>query len=136
MRYDEVAVPNIVRACAQLGIRSTFFVPGWCVERNPAMCETIVVGGHEVGLAGLHAPSAQQPDARRRTGLATAGLGRHRRAHRPTPPRLPAAHAAASAHMLDYLLSEGFLYDSPLANDHELSSSTFRRDRCLNSPTR
>ena len=35
LRYDEVAVPNIVRACAQIGIHSTFFVPGWCVNATP-----------------------------------------------------------------------------------------------------
>ncbi len=119
LRYDEVAVPNIVRACAQIGIHSTFFVPGWCVERYPEMCETIVAGGHEVAYHGyMHeAPNSQTPDGelawQRRASDAIAALTGRR------PVGCRAAHAGASAHTMDYLLSEGFLYDSSLANDHD-----------------
>ena len=80
------------------------------------------------------APNSQTPDGelawqRRASDAIVALTGRR-------PVGCRAARAAASAHTLDYLLSEGFLYDSSFANDHELSSSTFGRDRCLNSPAR
>jgi peptidoglycan/xylan/chitin deacetylase (PgdA/CDA1 family) len=119
VRYDEVAVPNIVRASAELGIQSTFFVPGWVVERYPAMCETIVAGGHEVAYHGyMHeAPNSQTPDGelawQRRSSDAIVALTGRR------PVGCRAAHAGASARTMDYLLSEGFLYDSSLANDHD-----------------
>ena len=134
VRYDEVAVPNIARACAQLGIRSTFFVQGWCVERNPAMCATIVVGGHEVACQGyMHeAPNSHTPHGelawhRRASDAIVALTGRR-------PVGCRAAHAAASAHTLDYLLSEGFLYDSSLANDHEPFLPDLRAGSLLELP--
>ena len=88
LRYDEVAVPNIVRACAQLEIHSTFFVPGWCVERYPAMCETIVAGGHEVAYHGyMHeAPNSQTPEGEL-AWQQRASRG-NRSAHRSSPRRL------------------------------------------------
>jgi peptidoglycan/xylan/chitin deacetylase (PgdA/CDA1 family) len=119
LRYDEVAVPNIVRACAQLDIHSTFFVPGWCVERYPTMCEAIVAGGHEVAYHGyMHeAPNSQTPEGelawQQRASSAIAALTGRR------PVGCRAAHAGTSAHTMDYLLGEGFLYDSSLANDHD-----------------
>jgi peptidoglycan/xylan/chitin deacetylase (PgdA/CDA1 family) len=134
VRYGEVAVPNILRACAQLGIRSTFFVPGWCVERNPAMCETIVAGGHEGAYQGYmpEAPNSQTPDGdlawqRRASDAIVALTGRR-------PVGCRAAHAGASAHTMDYLLSEGFLYDSSLANDHEPFLLALRAGSLLELP--
>ncbi len=119
VRYDEIAVPNIVRAWAQRGIRSTFFVPGWCAERNPAMCETIVAGGHEVAYHGyMHEASNSQTTNGelawqwRPSDAIVALTGRR-------PVGCRAAHTGASAHTMDYPLSEGFLYDSSLANDHD-----------------
>jgi peptidoglycan/xylan/chitin deacetylase (PgdA/CDA1 family) len=119
LRYDEVAVPNIAHACADLGIRSTFFLPGWCIERYTAMCETIVAGGHELALHGyLHErPNSQIPEAelallQRSTEAIVALTGRRSAGWR-------APHASPSQYSLGYLVSEGFLYDSSLANDHD-----------------
>ena len=118
LRYDEVAVPNIVQACADLGIRGTFFLPGWCIERYPAMCETIVQGGHEVALHGyIHERSnTQLPEAElallQRSNAAVVALTGKRSAGWRAP------HLSPSLYTLDYLISEGFLYDSSLQNDH------------------
>jgi peptidoglycan/xylan/chitin deacetylase (PgdA/CDA1 family) len=36
LRYGpEVAVPRIVDAFERLGLRQTFFIPGWCMEQYP-----------------------------------------------------------------------------------------------------
>ncbi|HTW99842.1 MAG TPA: polysaccharide deacetylase family protein [Acidimicrobiales bacterium] len=118
-RYDEVAVPNIVAACAELDIRSTFFVPGWCIEHYPDVCRAIADGGHEVAHHGyLHeGPNSQLPEAElawlRRGADAIESLA----GKRPVGWRAP--HAAPSAVSMDYLVREGFTYDSSLANDHD-----------------
>jgi hypothetical protein len=64
LRYDEVAVPEIVKVLDGFGIRQTFLVCAWCIERYPAMCEPIVASGHEIAYHGyLHeAPSEQPPE--------------------------------------------------------------------------
>ncbi len=50
-----VGVPKILEVLARYGLRSTFFIPGWTVEAHPAMCESIVKAGHEIGHHGyLH----------------------------------------------------------------------------------
>lgn len=54
LRYGpEVAVPRIVESFARLGMKQTFFVPGWCVERYPRAVELIYRGGHEIGHHGF-----------------------------------------------------------------------------------
>lgn len=49
----QVAVPRIVETYRRLGIRQTFFIPAWCIERYPAAIETILSGGHEIGHHGF-----------------------------------------------------------------------------------
>ena len=62
LRYGPlVVIPRICRLWDHFGIKQTFFVPGWCVERYPEAMECIVSNGHEVGHHGyLHeSPNAQ-----------------------------------------------------------------------------
>jgi peptidoglycan/xylan/chitin deacetylase (PgdA/CDA1 family) len=50
-----VAIPRILALLKKYDIHSTFFVPGWIADRYPAMCESILEGGHEIGHHGyLH----------------------------------------------------------------------------------
>ncbi len=37
-----------------LGLRATFFVPGWVADAYPAMAEAILRDGHEIGHHGYH----------------------------------------------------------------------------------
>jgi peptidoglycan/xylan/chitin deacetylase (PgdA/CDA1 family) len=118
-RYDEVAVPRIVQTCADLGISSTFFVPGWCIERYRSMCDVIVAGGHEVAHHGyIHeAPNSQTAEAelawlRRASDAIVSLTGK-------SPAGWRAPHACPSRYSMDYLVREGFAYDSSLANDHD-----------------
>ena len=39
LRYDEVAVPRILRLYRDLGIKQTFFFPGWCIENYRHLVE-------------------------------------------------------------------------------------------------
>src|SRR5262249_14356430 len=53
LRYDaEVAVPRLLGLLRRYGLRQTFFVPGWCVERYPRAVEAILADGHELGHHG------------------------------------------------------------------------------------
>jgi peptidoglycan/xylan/chitin deacetylase (PgdA/CDA1 family) len=53
LRYGPtVGVPRILETYAQLDIRQTFFVPGWCAEVYPEAVEKIHAAGHEIGLHG------------------------------------------------------------------------------------
>lgn len=56
LRYGpQIGVPRIVELCKDMGVKHTFFVPGWCAEQYPEAIELMVKGGHEVALHGyLH----------------------------------------------------------------------------------
>ena len=50
-----VAIPRIVETYRRLGIRQTFFIPGWCMEKYPEAVECILKDGHEIAHHGyLH----------------------------------------------------------------------------------
>ena len=51
----KTGMPRILDALDRYGIKTCIFIPGWIVERYPALCEDIVRRGHEVGHHGyLH----------------------------------------------------------------------------------
>ena len=61
-----VAVPRLVEMYKRYEIRQTFFMPGWVMERYPAIVEAIVEGGHEIGLHGyIHELANGQPTLER-----------------------------------------------------------------------
>lgn len=117
LRFDEVAVPRIVEVLDRYGIKQTFFVVAWCIERYPEMCRPIVESGHEIAHHGyLHeAPNGQSRDGelhwlQRGCDVIESFAGK-----RPTGWRAP--HAALSEYSLDLLIEEGFEYDSSLMAD-------------------
>ncbi len=48
----QIGVPRIIELCKELGVKHTFFVPGWCAEQYPEAIELMVKNGHEVALHG------------------------------------------------------------------------------------
>ena len=66
-RYGpQVAVPRILETYRRLGIKQSFFIPGWCIETYPDAIEAILAGGHEIGHHGyLHEDPIDAPDQRR-----------------------------------------------------------------------
>jgi peptidoglycan/xylan/chitin deacetylase (PgdA/CDA1 family) len=42
-------VPRLLAMLADLGLRATFFVPGWTLERWPRLADDIAGAGHELG---------------------------------------------------------------------------------------
>jgi peptidoglycan/xylan/chitin deacetylase (PgdA/CDA1 family) len=48
-------IPRILRVLDRLGVRATFFIPGYSAERSPGICRAIRDAGHEIAHHGyLH----------------------------------------------------------------------------------
>jgi peptidoglycan/xylan/chitin deacetylase (PgdA/CDA1 family) len=69
LRYDEVAVPAILDLYERLGLKQTFFVPGWCVERYPDLVRQIIEAGHELAAHGYQHELAHELDPARERAL-------------------------------------------------------------------
>jgi peptidoglycan/xylan/chitin deacetylase (PgdA/CDA1 family) len=116
LRYGpEVAVPRLVDALGRLGLRQTFFVPGWCVEQYPRAVQLVLDHGHEVAHHGyMHEKINQLSREEERTVFLRAldaivkATGRRPRGFR-------APSGAFSRHTLDFLVEEGLDYDASLA---------------------
>ena len=64
LRYGpEIATPRILDMYRRFGLRQTFFVPAWCIERYPHTMEMILRDGHEIGHHGyLHEHPNELPE--------------------------------------------------------------------------
>jgi len=118
LRYGAlIAIPRICRVYRDLGLKQTFFVPGWCVERYPAAAEAIVAGGHEIGHHGyLHeSPNAQSADVERY--WFERALDAYDRVLGIRPVGFRAPLNEFSKHTLALLAEAGIRYDSSLMGD-------------------
>ena len=113
----KVGVPKVLELLEEVGIRATFFVPGWTAEKHTGRVEAILAAGHEVGHHGyLH----EWPDPDDPEGEVTAldrGLEALEKTVgvRPKGYRSPAGES--SDNMIQLLADRGFLYDTSLMDD-------------------
>ena len=115
LRYGpEVAIPRILAAFRQFGLRQTFFIPAWCIETYPKAIDMILEGGHEIGQHGYfhERPNALSREQERECLQSASESIRRRTGGRPRGFRAPSY--AFSRHTLDLLLAEGFAYDASL----------------------
>lgn len=49
-----VGTPKLLELLDQLDMKATFFITGWSVDAHPAMAESILKAGHEIGHHGYH----------------------------------------------------------------------------------
>jgi peptidoglycan/xylan/chitin deacetylase (PgdA/CDA1 family) len=117
LRYDQIAVPRIVAMFQELGLRQTFYLPGWCIERYPEVAGAIVDGGQELAIHGyLHELSheltveLEQELLARTLAAAEAAAG-----VRPRGWRAPLYSFSSSSPEL--LARAGLVYDSSLMGD-------------------
>lgn len=115
----KVAISRIVDSYAALGIKQTFFIPAWCIERYPDAVETILKGGHEIAHHGyLHEHPRELNDAEEEYWLDRAieviirATGQHPRGWR--APLYNFSHRSA-----DLLAARGFVYDASLMGDDQ-----------------
>ena len=112
-----VAVPRIVETYRQLGIKQTFFIPAWCIERYPQAVETILEGGHEIGHHGyLHEDPRARPVEEEAYWLDRAGeVIKAATGKAPRGWRAPLYNF--SNHSARLLVERGFVYDASLMGD-------------------
>lgn len=111
------AVPRIVETYRRLGIRQTFFVPAWCIERYPRAIDAILEGGHELAHHGyIH----ENPVEQSREGEAywlDMGIEIIERVSGKKPRGWRAPLYNFSAHSIDLLTERPFTYDASLMGD-------------------
>ena len=118
LRYGpEVSIPRLCRVYRNLGLRQTFFIPGWCMERYPRAVELLLEHGHEIGHHGyIH----ENPNELTRD---VEDYWLHKAlecfdTHVGTRPRgWRGPVNGFSANSLELLLNAGFEYDSSLMGD-------------------
>lgn len=136
LRYGpQVAVPRILESYRALGIRQTFFVPGWCAERYPQAVEAMVKDGHEVAAHGwLHEHPNELGDEEERFWLAHSIASVERiTGIRPSGWRAPLYNY--SHRSTDLLIEAGMAYDASLMGDDVPYLLQGTRDALLELPS-
>ncbi|MDD9908584.1 MAG: polysaccharide deacetylase [Ahrensia sp.] len=111
-----VAIPRILETYQRLGLKQSFFVPGWCLETYPDAVEAILKDGHEIGHHGwIH------EDPIVTLGNQRAPFERALRAHEKICGKQPRGYRAPvyniTPEVIDLLIEYGFDYDSSLMAD-------------------
>ena len=112
-----VAIPRILRTYRRLGLKQSFFIPGWCLERYPDAVEAILEGGHEIGHHGwIHEdPVATRGDAQ------VEAFEKALEAHQRITGRKPVGYRApvynVTQQVIDLMIHHGMAYDSSLMAD-------------------
>jgi peptidoglycan/xylan/chitin deacetylase (PgdA/CDA1 family) len=119
LRYDEIAVPRVVKLFDSYGIKQTFFVPAWCIERYPASVEPIIESGHELAHHGyLHEnPMDQTRESELYWLQRAADVIERFTGKRPAGWRGP--WGGFTVNSADLLALEGYLYDTTLMADSQ-----------------
>ena len=116
--YDgRVGIERVLALLADLGLKATFFTPGWTALAHRAQCEAIVAAGHEIGHHGyLH----RRPD-RADLAAAKAEIDRGLEALDQALGVRPIGYRAPSGEnfpeLLAYLADSGFAYSSSFRDD-------------------
>lgn len=116
-RYDEIAIPRILKVYRHFDIKQTFFYPAWCMERYPHLVEAILQDGHEIAAHGyLHENPNDEPRARQEYWL-DKQLDVFQRLTGAPPRGWRAPLYNASKDSPELLAERGFLYDASLMGD-------------------
>lgn len=112
-----VAVPRIVETYRQLGIKQTFFIPAWCIERYPEAVEAILNGGHEIGHHGFLHEHPNELTPEEEAGWLDRGIDVIVKAtgQRPRGWRAPLYNMSEVS--VPLLVERGFTYDASLMGD-------------------
>ena len=118
LRYGpQVAIPRIVETYERLGIKQTFFVPAWCIERYPAAIEAMLKGGNEVAHHSyIHEHPSELPPSEEEYWLDRAfEVIKSATGQAPRGFRAPLYNF--SDRTADLLAERGFVYDASLMGD-------------------
>jgi len=107
-------VPRLLRMLRRLGVRSTFFVPGYTAERYPAVCDRILEEGHEIAHHSYLHESTAGMDPDTEAAMLDRGLEALDRAFGVRPVGYRAPMWELNYHTPSLLIDRGFEYDSTL----------------------
>jgi peptidoglycan/xylan/chitin deacetylase (PgdA/CDA1 family) len=112
-----VAIPRILDTYKRLGLKQSFFIPGWCLEAYPGTVEAILADGHEIGHHGwIHEDPVATKGAAQEEAFAKA-MEAHRRICGKAPAGYRAPVYNVTQQVIDLLIAHGFRYDSSLMAD-------------------
>jgi peptidoglycan/xylan/chitin deacetylase (PgdA/CDA1 family) len=117
--YEEVAVPRLVRLYEEMGVKQTFFFPGYCMDTYPQLVEAVLEGGHEVGLHGYLHEVINDQDAATELEILNRGLEAAAKLMDSPPVGWRAPLYAISDRSPELLLDHGFIYDASLMGDDQ-----------------
>lgn len=112
-----VAVPRILETYRRLGLRQTFFMPGWVMENYPQTVEAILEGGHEIGHHSWCHEDPMEHSDDREAELFERALEVHVKMTGRKPRGYRAPVYSLTPKMVDRLIGHGFLYDSSMMAD-------------------
>ena len=112
-----VGVPKILDYLRAIGLRATFFIPGWVVEAHPAMCEAILRDGHEIGHPGYLHKRPDPADLAHDIEEVDRGLEALKRVLGVVPRGYRSPAGETSDTTVRLLTEHGFLYDSSMMGD-------------------
>lgn len=109
-----VGVPRILDLLGGVGIRATFFVPGFTAELHPEMIEAMQAGGHEIGHHGYFHERPDRLTDEDEEAVLVRGIETLARltGRKPVGYRSPAWEIKPSTPAL--LKRHGFVYDTSL----------------------
>ena len=118
LRYGpEVAVPRLVSMYREFGMKQTFFLPAWCIERYPRAVDLILENGHEIGHHHYLHEHANERSAGEERYWFERSLDVIRRVYGRAPAGYRAATYKFSRNTLQILTDHGMLYDASLFGD-------------------
>ncbi len=112
-----VAIPRILETYKRLGLKQSFFAPGWVVEQYPSVMENILADGHEIGHHGYLHEDPTTHTASEQAYWFERALDSHQRilGNKPKGYRAPVYNLTQS--VIDLLIKHEFDYDSSLMAD-------------------
>ncbi|MEL6410530.1 MAG: polysaccharide deacetylase [Pseudomonadota bacterium] len=112
-----VAIPRILDTYKRLGLKQSFFIPGWCMDTYPQAVESILEAGHEIGHHGwIHEdPIATKGDVQKEAF--EKALETHKRMTGQAPRGYRAPVYNITQQVVDLLVEHQFHYDSSLMAD-------------------
>ena len=120
LRYGpKIAMKRLVTVYERFGIRQTFFLPGWCIERYPETVELLLENGHEIGLHGYLHERCNELSRDEEAYWLDRGLAAYRTHVGGAPRGWRAPTYTFSRASLDLLVGAGFDYDSSLMGDDQ-----------------
>ena len=112
-----VAIPRILATYRRLGLKQSFFIPAWCLERYPEAVEAILSDGHEIGHHGLiHEDPVETRGKAQREAFEKA-LAIHEKITGRKPKGYRAPVYNVTQQVIDLLVEHRFSYDSSLMAD-------------------